>query len=445
MECPEAISSIVYLYFCFELCHSPCLFSDHGGYAVCSNADSDKFVIQPYDQKFNTHDLPKGPPFSNKRPGRLSFNVGPYRFRQNVYSAKNNKNINEYKFKPGILSFRLGPINFLHVPTNTITFDPCCTIPAAKCHQYLDFSNMSEDGNWWDPFCPCLVTRKNIVMTTLAFCCIALVTWTVVVTAKDPANNNLIKSNVTFIVIEDSKTIANLNLTMKSALTIKKVDEAYNKAIKKVSDKIPSSCSSKDSATLCPTYPFHVDMAANRGISCSKNTLILLNAGYILVALILIIVGSSYGSVAFTSLPIVGGIVACGVGLLLVALLGLVGIIKHHQVMLFFYMCILFGIFLIQFSVACASLAVGPEAEKRFLGKAWEHLNDNSQKSVEIKLQCYTNPSCLTCLEVIEPMLNKAFNSVGTIGLFFSFIELIGIYSTYKYRVQIRDMAELSF
>uniref|UniRef100_A0A0K2UZ45 Tetraspanin31Blike [Bombyx mori] n=1 Tax=Lepeophtheirus salmonis TaxID=72036 RepID=A0A0K2UZ45_LEPSM len=98
---------------------------------------------------------------------------------------------------------------------------------------------MSEDGNWWDPFCPCLVTRKNIVMTTLAFCCIALVTWTVVVTAKDPANNNLIKSNVTFIVIEDSKTIANLNLTMKSALTIKKVDEAYNKAIKKVSDKFP--------------------------------------------------------------------------------------------------------------------------------------------------------------------------------------------------------------
>ncbi|XP_040570319.1 tetraspanin-13 isoform X2 [Lepeophtheirus salmonis] len=204
-------------------------------------------------------------------------------------------------------------------------------------------------------------------------------------------------------------------------------------------------------------------MAANRGFSCSKNTLILLNAGYILVALILIIVGSSYGSVAFTSLPIVGGIVACGVGLLLVALLGLVGIIKHHQVMLFFYMCILFGIFLIQFSVACASLAVGPEAEKRFLGKAWEHLNDNSQKSVEIKLQCCgfdshigrncstipgcekdTNPSCLTCLEVIEPMLNKAFNSVGTIGLFFSFIELIGIYSTYKYRVQIRDMAELS-
>ena len=26
---------------------------------------------------------------------------------------------------------------------------------------------MSSDGNCWDPYCPCKVTRKNIVMTVL--------------------------------------------------------------------------------------------------------------------------------------------------------------------------------------------------------------------------------------------------------------------------------------
>jgi len=36
------------------------------------------------------------------------------------------------------------------------------------------------DGNWWDPYCPCRVTRKNIVMTFLGFCCLGLVIWTVV-------------------------------------------------------------------------------------------------------------------------------------------------------------------------------------------------------------------------------------------------------------------------
>eukprot|EP00096_Caligus_rogercresseyi_P005234 TRINITY_DN2031_c0_g1_i2.p1 TRINITY_DN2031_c0_g1~~TRINITY_DN2031_c0_g1_i2.p1 ORF type:complete len:207 (-),score=38.17 TRINITY_DN2031_c0_g1_i2:202-822(-) len=199
------------------------------------------------------------------------------------------------------------------------------------------------------------------------------------------------------------------------------------------------------------------------GFSCSKNTLVLLNAGYILVALILIIVGSSYGSVSFTSLPIVGGIVACGVGLLFVAILGLVGTVKHHQVMLFFYMIILAFIFIVQFCVACAALAVGPDTEKAFVSKAWDRLSDSSKLSVEQRLGCCgfesyegsnctiipacgpsaDHPQCPTCFDFIEPLLNKAFNSVGVLGLLISFIELIGIYSTYKYRVHIRNMSEL--
>lgn len=36
------------------------------------------------------------------------------------------------------------------------------------------------------------------------------------------------------------------------------------------------------------------------------------------------------------NLPIIGGILACGVILILISLLGLAGAVKHHQVMLFF-------------------------------------------------------------------------------------------------------------
>ena len=67
-----------------------------------------------------------------------------------------------------------------------------------------------------------------------------------------------------------------------------------------------------------------------------------------------------------TSLPIVGGITACGIFLLMISVIGLIGAIRHHQVtalfgnpypflapfhlqvLLFFYMVVLFLIFLIQ-------------------------------------------------------------------------------------------------
>nr|ACO15187.1 Tetraspanin-13 [Caligus clemensi] len=204
-------------------------------------------------------------------------------------------------------------------------------------------------------------------------------------------------------------------------------------------------------------------MSFRDGFSCSRSTLILLNAGYILAALILIIVGSSYGSISNTSVPIVSGILVCGVGLLMVAVLGLVGTVKNHQVMLFSYMCILAFIFLIQFSAACATLGVGPETEKAFIQKAWNHLDSDSKLALEKNLGCcgyeshaglnctsispcgtvYEFPACPTCLDVIEPLLNAAFNSVGWSGLIIAFVELIGIYSTYKYRIHIRNMSEL--
>lgn len=45
-----------------------------------------------------------------------------------------------------------------------------------------------------------------------------------------------------------------------------------------------------------------------------------------------------YGRAAsiVTNLPIIGGILACGIILILISILGLVGAVKHHQVMLFF-------------------------------------------------------------------------------------------------------------
>ena len=98
---------------------------------------------------------------------------------------------------------------------------------------------MSDDGNCWDPYCPCRVTRKNIVMTCLAIGCFALVSWTVVVTGQvDNA-----KSNQTNYVIEidDSKSIESINITLSSDRVYKLYKTQHEKQIKQVSSTASKS------------------------------------------------------------------------------------------------------------------------------------------------------------------------------------------------------------
>ena len=80
---------------------------------------------------------------------------------------------------------------------------------------------------------------------------------------------------------------------------------------------------------------------------------------------------ATYGktSAVVDSLPIIGGIAACGAFLLMVSVVGLIGAVRHHQVMLFFYMIILFLIFILQFSIACACLAVDEQQELNYAYK----------------------------------------------------------------------------
>jgi len=229
------------------------------------------------------------------------------------------------------------------------------------------------------------------------------------------------------------------------------------------------------------------------GFTCSKNTLVGLNVIYILVSFLMIGV-AVHGKVSgiVTSLPIVGGITACGVFLLMISVIGLIGAVRHHQVLLFFYMVVLFLIFLIQFSCSCAALAINEDDEIRLIKKAWTTAETSSPSLVvqaEQTFDCcgvgindindafetYTKPTamdqnftmahnvftdksdncyhdnatimsdkCLTCFSYISDKVNSGFNAAGGLGLFFSFTELFGVICTHKYRLYIRDMGEFA-
>ncbi|KAM9830132.1 tetraspanin-31 [Syngnathus typhle] len=197
------------------------------------------------------------------------------------------------------------------------------------------------------------------------------------------------------------------------------------------------------------------------GFTCSKNALCSLNVVYMLVGLLLIGVaawGKGFGLVS--SIHIIGGVIAVGVFLLLIAIVGLVGAMQHHQVMLFFYMVILFIVFLFQFGVSCSCLAMNRSQQEGLLNSAWGMLENNTKTDLESQLNCcgFLNVTskreqfekdwqncpalcknttlCYTCGDVMQHHASEALNILGGVGLFFSFTEILGVWLAVRYRNQ---------
>ncbi|KAJ1528107.1 hypothetical protein ONE63_008021 [Megalurothrips usitatus] len=198
------------------------------------------------------------------------------------------------------------------------------------------------------------------------------------------------------------------------------------------------------------------------GFTCSKRALVALNILYIIVAFVLIGV-AIYGQqcAVVTNLPIIGGILACGIFLFMISILGLIGAVKHHQVVLFFYMVILFMLFLVQFSVACACLAVNQEQQQNLAKKGWDGVSQSMREVVETTFSCCgfekSNGSVTTpakdcaqtnlppCKEKLQNIIDHAFKLCGGIGLFFSFTEVIAAVVACRYRNQFDPSASFLF
>nr|BAM36365.1 tetraspanin-31 [Oplegnathus fasciatus] len=197
------------------------------------------------------------------------------------------------------------------------------------------------------------------------------------------------------------------------------------------------------------------------GFTCSKNALCSLNVVYMLVGLLLIGVaawGKGFGLVS--SIHIIGGVIAVGVFLLLISIVGLIGAMHHHQVMLFFYMVIPVSVFLFQFGVSCSCLAMNRAQQETLLNSAWGILENktktdlesqlnccgllngtSSQTQFELDLQncpavCKAAGNCFTCGLKMLNHATEALKILGGVGLFFSFTEILGVWLAVRYRNQ---------
>lgn len=188
------------------------------------------------------------------------------------------------------------------------------------------------------------------------------------------------------------------------------------------------------------------------GFYCTKNSLCALNVLYVLVSLLLVGVaawGKWFGLVS--SIRVVAGVISVGIFLFVVALVGLCGALKHHQVLLFFYMLILSAVFILQFSVSCACLTLNSQQQNHLLEIGWNK-SESTQRDVEKTLDCCgfssfnyslpcaaqcasrAPPSCSSCSVTIQMYAGEVLRFVGGIGLFFSFTEILGVWLTHRFR-----------
>ncbi|KAG5194371.1 hypothetical protein JEQ12_013168 [Ovis aries] len=117
---------------------------------------------------------------------------------------------------------------------------------------------------------------------------------------------------------------------------------------------------------------------------------------------------------------------------------------KHHAMnpkMLFFYMIILLLVFIVQFSVSCACLALNQEQQAQLLEVGWNN-TASARNDIQRNLNCCgascvkSSHPCSPCAPIIGRYAGEVLRFVGGIGLFFSFTEILGVWLTYRYRNQ---------
>lgn len=186
--------------------------------------------------------------------------------------------------------------------------------------------------------------------------------------------------------------------------------------------------------------------------ACTKHILYGINTIYITTAGLLLTLSFYTRSASIvTDHSVCDAVLVVGLFLFLVSLLGFYGTAKHHQVVLFFYMVILFTVFVLQFfiTIACRTSS-SHEALSAVVENGWLNASNQTRWLAESDLQCCglrnstdhavrceklpCSPACVPCLDLMVEKMNERLQMFGGIGLFLSFFELVGVWLALRYR-----------
>ena len=204
-------------------------------------------------------------------------------------------------------------------------------------------------------------------------------------------------------------------------------------------------------------------MAEENNLLFWRRLLIIFNMFYILLALIFLFFAIfTRVNSSIIDLHLLVGLILLSVYLMFLSIFGLYAAIKHHQVLLFFYVILLCILFLFQFILACTYLTIRGDNKYNLLKKNYDKSVDHIQLKYNCcgfdnqtsfnrnetcrNLPCCQTPSnqCCETLSVCYPLLihelDKNLKIIGSIMLIFTLTQIVAVYSTLKFR-NIRDPA----
>lgn len=197
-------------------------------------------------------------------------------------------------------------------------------------------------------------------------------------------------------------------------------------------------------------------MAEERPFQFWRRLLIVFNIFYILLATTFLFLAIyTRLSSSIIDLHLFVGLIVLSVYLICVAIFGLIAVLKHHQVFLFFYVILLSILFLFQFILACTYLTIRGERKYELLKNNYQNTRDRIQSKynccgfdnqtqfnrteVCAKLSCClpSDSCCETlplCYGLLREELDKNFKTIGSIMLIFTLTQIIAIYITLRFR-----------
>ncbi|XP_033624137.1 tetraspanin-31-like [Asterias rubens] len=190
--------------------------------------------------------------------------------------------------------------------------------------------------------------------------------------------------------------------------------------------------------------------------------LIAVNCLYVILGIILISMSAiAMQATLLLTTPVVGGLAATGTFLLLLAILGILGVVMGNQALIFFYLVFMCITCFMQSCMAIACLgAFGKAHRTDVLLNGWEeasnvtrqqlqssflccgldHLHVNYSSCKEQQLPCCSKDHdcsvCDFCMLTLDQRLQHAVQFTGGVGLFFGFLQLAGIMLAWWYRKQ---------
>jgi MIP family channel proteins len=122
----------------------------------------------------------------------------------------------------------------------------------------------------------------------------------------------------------------------------------------------------------------------------ARQVLFGLNIFYIICGIIIIAVAAvAKGGAYVSNLTILGAVIATGVFMLLIGGFGLLGALKQIKSFLVIYMIFLGILFLVQFAVSIAALAIGNNGYDSMASTGWCKLKDSDKNDLQRDIGCY--------------------------------------------------------